>query len=43
MLHRQTPAPVGRPRPAEAEPIVDASGMYIVAVESRQAAEAQRH
>lgn len=39
-LDLQTPAPVGRPQPAEADPIVDASGMYLVAAASREAAQA---
>ena len=38
-LNLQTPAPIGRPRSADSDPIVDASGMYLVAVGSRDAAE----
>jgi uncharacterized protein YciI len=39
-LDLKTPAPVGRFAPLEADPIVDASGMYFVAAGSREAAEA---
>lgn len=38
-LNLQTPVPVGRPRPADPDPIIDASGMYLVAGASREAAE----
>ena len=38
-LNLQAPAPIGRPS-ADLDPIVDASGMYLVAVTSRDAAEA---
>ncbi len=38
-LNLQTPAPVGRPISAEPDPIVDASGMYLVAARSREDAE----
>ena len=39
-LDLKTPAPVGRPKPAESDPIVDASGMYLVVAASQEAAEA---
>src|SRR4051812_935245 len=38
-LNLQAPAPTGRPRSADPDPIIDASGMYLVAVPSRDAAE----
>jgi len=39
-LDLKSPAPVGRPTPAESDPIVDPSGMYLVAATDREAAEA---
>ena len=39
-LDLETPVPVGRPEPAEPDPIVDASGMYMVIAARREAAEA---
>ena len=38
-LNLQAPVPIGRPQAADTDPIVDASGMYLVAVASRDAAE----
>ena len=38
-LNLQGPPPVGRPRPADPEPIVDASGMYFVAARNGDHAE----
>jgi hypothetical protein len=38
-LDLQTPTPVGRPKPTEPDPIVDASGMYLIAAADREAAE----
>ena len=39
-LNLQAPPPIGRPRSADPDPIIDASGMYLVAVANRDAAEA---
>jgi len=39
-LDIRNPVPAGRPASAEPDPIIDASGMYLVAVENREAAEA---
>jgi uncharacterized protein YciI len=39
-LDLKTPAPIGRPAPAEPDPIIDASGMYFVTAANRAAAEA---
>ena len=38
-LNLQGPAPIGRPRLAEPDPIIDASGMYFVAARTREDAE----
>ena len=38
-LDIRNPVPVGRPAPTGPDPIIDASGMYLVAAESREAAE----
>ena len=39
-LDIRNPVPVGRPAPLRPDPIIDASGVYLVAAESREAAEA---
>jgi uncharacterized protein YciI len=38
-LNLQGPAPIGRPRSADPDPIIDASGMYFVAARTREDAE----